>query len=290
MTGLTYDEALAQEPELLEGRLSIRPDGTRHWPQLVYATPIGFRPLTLDLTVPPGDGPHPLVVYVHGGAWFIGSPSYDNRALRALDVTGRLTAAGIAVARIAYRLSGEAPWPAQLDDCHAALAWLRAKAPGLALDPARLAVMGESAGGHLAAMTGLTAAPGTVAAAVNWYGPTDLARFERDGTRRPMPDEVAHRPEHLLVGADAPDRAARLADASPLSHVHAAAPPFLHQHGDRDRLVSHAHAEALHAALIEAGVRSELEIVPGADHCFWGATGPAIMDRVLAFLRPTIGA
>jgi acetyl esterase/lipase len=286
----TFDADLAQEPERLELEVFATPGGGRLWPYLVLALPQGQRPLFLDLTVPPGPGPHPLVVYVHGGAWLLGTPKYGNPTLRGVAMMPRLLAAGHAVARISYRLSGEARWPAQLHDCKAAIRYLRGKAGVFGLDPGRFAVLGESAGGHLAAMVALTGddpafgdgagASDAVKAAVNWYGVTDLAAMHA----ATPPDAPSPRPEVLLVG-DGPDLAQRLAAASPLAHVHPGAPPFLHQHGDHDRVVPLDQARALHQALRSAGVASDLDVIPGADHCFWGAVSPAIMDRVLDFLR-----
>ena len=192
---------------------------------------------------------------------------------------------------------GEAKWPAQLHDCKAAIRYLRHKAGLFALDPDRVAVMGESAGGHLAAMVALTGdqpewegqigvagQSSAVQAAINWYGATDLARLRTDGTRAPMVGIVAHRPEDLLLGDGAEASRAALWQASPVAHVTPKAPPFLHQHGDNDRLVVHDHAAELHRLLTEAGVASEFDLIAGADHCFYGGASDRIMDRVVGFL------
>ena len=104
------------------------------------------KPLTLDLYLPPGTGPHPLVVWVHGGAWYEGSKEH----CPAVPLTGR----GYAVASINYRLSREALFPAQIHDCKGAIRWLRAHAIGYGLDAGRIGAWGESAGGHLVALLG----------------------------------------------------------------------------------------------------------------------------------------
>ncbi|WP_425101847.1 alpha/beta hydrolase fold domain-containing protein [Tropicibacter sp. S64] len=293
-----YTDALAQEPQALLTEHFPLADGSRYWPTLAYALTIGYRPMMLDLRVPQGPGPHPLVIYIHGGAWYLGTPKYNNAALRALRIEDRLLDAGYAMARISYRLSSEAKWPAQLHDCKAAVRFLRHHAGRFALDPDRFAVMGESAGGHLAAMVALTGddpahegeigetgTSSAVQAAINWYGATDLSRFRTDGTRPPMQGIVAHRPEDLLVGDGSEAPRETLRQASPVAHVTAKAPPFLHQHGDTDRLVTHDHAVQLHQLLCDAGAPSELDIVSGADHCFHGATSDAILDRTIAFLN-----
>ncbi|SHI37786.1 alpha/beta hydrolase [Wenxinia saemankumensis] len=299
----TFETDLAQEPERLIDERFPDPRGGTYWPHLVYARPDGARPLMLDLRVPEGAAARPLVVYIHGGGWRIGTPKYDNPTLRRIDAPGRLHAAGFAVARISYRLSGEATWPVPLHDCKAAIRWLRARADTFGVDPRRVAVMGESAGGHLAAMVALTGddpemegAVGEtggstrVAAAVNWYGVTDLWSI---GERREPPPDGAPRMEEALIGGPRAANRTALEAASPVRTVGAAAPPFLHQHGDADRIVPHSQAEALHAALKEAGHDTILDLVPGADHCFWGAA-PAdrdggIMDRAIAFLGAHLG-
>lgn len=291
MTGDRFEADLVQEPERLEAEFFAADGGGRYWPNLAFALPMGFRPLMMDLTVPGGPGPHPLVVFIHGGGWMLGTPKYSNPTLRKLGMMERLHAAGHAVARISYRLSGEAHWPAQLHDCKAAIRYLRRKSALFGLDAGRFAVLGESAGGHLAAMVALTGddpawegsigiagESSSVRAAINWYGAVSLP-LRRDG------EDGDASPAELLVGAKGEKATKALRAASPLAHVHPAAPPFLHQHGNRDRMVPVEQAEWLHAALLEAGVPSELDIVEGADHCFWGATSPAIMDRVLRFLQ-----
>lgn len=281
----TFAHDLRQEPEILFDETIARPDGGRHWPHLVFAAPDGFRPLFLDLSLPPGPGPHPVLVYVHGGGWMIGTPKYGNPTLRALDLPGQARAAGLAFARVSYRLSGEAHWPVPHQDIQAALAFLTLHAGRLSLDPARIAVLGESAGGHLAAWAGLDPGPGArVAAVVNWYGAVDLTGML--SVRRA--EETGPRPERRLLGEGA-DLAARARAASPLHADLRAAPPFLHQHGDADRVVPLSQAQAFHAALLAAGRSSTLEVIAGADHCFWGANDRAIARRAVDFVVAALG-
>ena len=271
----SFEHDLRQEPERLELEV-FDIGGARLWPCLVFSAPEGFRPLSMDLAVPEGPGPHPLVVYVHGGGFLIGTPKYDNPTLRAVRMRPRLLEAGYAVARISYRLAGEAHWPAQLHDCQAAVRYLRTKAGVFGLDAGRFAVLGESAGGHLACMTALAGEGETaVQAAVNWYGVTDFTALEED----------AESPIPRLMGMNRSEAPEAWRDASPVHNVRPGAPPFLHQHGDRDRVVALSQAEALHDALTRAGVPSTLEVIDGADHCFWGAATPRVMDGVIAFLK-----
>ena len=123
--------------------------------EVPYASPPGFRPLLLDLYLP-ARRPCPAVVWVHGGAFLMGSRSLLPGMLERAELFRRLPAEGIAVASIDYRLSGEASFPAQLHDVKAAIRWLRARGSEAGIDPDRLAVWGESAGGHLAAMATVT--------------------------------------------------------------------------------------------------------------------------------------
>ena len=103
----------------------------------------------MDVTLPAGPGPHPVLMLIHGGAFKMG-----DKAMSA--VSEQVLAAGIAVVRINYRLTGTDLWPAQLDDCLAAVAFLRAKGGDFGLDPARMALWGQSAGGFLAVSTALS--------------------------------------------------------------------------------------------------------------------------------------
>lgn len=250
----------------------------------------------LDLSLPPGEGPFPLVVFIHGGAWYLGTPKYSNPTLRGVQTRERLIAARYAVARISYRLTREAIWPAQLHDCNAAIRYLNEQAETFHVDPERMSIIGESAGGHLAAMVALTGsdrrwAEGETAgvsgvhlkAVVNWYGVMDLNGMSAQRGNG-SPRDVQSRPEELLVGDDGHAGHQRMRAASPINYVRNGLPPFLHQHGDKDRVVPLSQAEAMHQALVDAGTHSELHVVSGADHCFWGGVSAEIMDRTIVFL------
>lgn len=254
--------------------------GTRLVRGIVYHEPgLGTRPLELDVHLPPSGARRsgrtesrcPVVVFVHGGAFLGGTrtwagPMYDPGALEPFATVAR---AGIAVASIDYRLSGEAPWPAQRDDGQAAIAWLRRRGPELGLDPERIAVWGESAGGHLAAILALQ--PGddaahAVRAGVPWYPLTDLPSMLAD--RGLAEDTVMDRgsPEARLLGGSGPAVAALAQDASPVTHVHAGAPPFLLLHGTADESVPHAQSVRLRDALSAAGAEAQLHTYEGSAH------------------------
>lgn len=256
--------------------------GVRWYPNAVVAEIQGYRPLHLDLRVPPGTGPFPVIVWIHGGAWWQGSRLRLPETLAPLGFHDRLLHRGYAVADVDYRLSREAVYPAQLDDVKAAIGWLHAYAGELGLDRARFAAWGESAGGHLAALAALTGAAGSVAAVVDWYGVAAV-----DGVRAPLPDGD---PVVWLLGGQPSELPALAAEASPLRHVHPAAPPFLCMHGTADQVVPYQHSEVLAEALRGQGVRCDLHPVPGADHVFFGAPDVGkLVETSIDFLDDVLG-
>nr|WP_246215145.1 alpha/beta hydrolase [Modestobacter muralis] len=269
--------------------------GVRVLTGVPYAALPGARPLELDLYLPAGPGPAPVVVFLHGGGWRLGSRHTAGPAYRGADPTPfeQVAQAGIAVASVDYRLSGEAVWPAQLHDAKAAVRWLRSRASELGLDADRVASWGESAGGHLAELLGLTpddpalegevgvtGPSSTVAAVAAWYAPSDVAAVATDlGTD---PTDPGTR-EAQLLGAPAVEVPGRAAQASPVTHASAPAPPFLLLHGRADRFVPCVQSERLAARLPDV----ELHTYDGADHMWLGAPDAAAdaLTRTVAFLR-----
>lgn len=264
-----------------------------------YASPPGFRPLLLDLYLP-ARRPYPAVVWVHGGAFLMGSRSLLPGILERAELFRRLPAAGIAVASIDYRLSGEAPFPAQLHDVKAAIRWLRARGPEAGIDPDRLAVWGESAGGHLAAMAtvtsgveelegdiGIGGVPSSVTAGIDWYGPTDFAAMDEDAPAdSAMTHDAPDSPESLLIGAPVQERPDLVARANPCTYARQGTPPLLIQHGTRDRLVPFGQSVRLVDALCAAGADVTFLPEEGLDHVFDGAIDEArIIGTAIAFLR-----
>jgi acetyl esterase/lipase len=248
-----------------------------------YAALPGARPLELDLYLPQHKAP--VVIFLHGGGWRLGSRHSAGPQFAGAEAFEHLARAGIAVASADYRLTGEAVWPAQLHDAKAAVRWLRARADELGVDADRIAAWGESAGGHLAALLGLTGpphdgdlgttgVPSTVSAVVAWYPPTELGTVAD-------PDDPASR-EAQLLGAPPARDPARTADASPVSHVTPQAPPFLLLHGDADRMVPHAQSAGLARLLPDV----EFDTLPGADHMWLGSPDAArtALARTTTFL------
>jgi acetyl esterase/lipase len=270
-----------------------------------YSAPLGYRALELDLYTPHGGTAPPVVVFLHGGGWRVGSRRIFITTWRdwSPDPFARLVAAGFAVASIDYRLTGEAVFPAQLHDAKAAVRWLRTRARELGLDPARIVAWGESAGGHLAALLGLTAdrpdldpdlSPGgspapssAVAGVVDWYGVSNLLTLQAQA----LPNAIARAGapdsrESLLIGAPVPEAPDLARAASPVTYVHPGAPPFHLAHGTGDRFIPAAQSEELADALRAAGVHVELDILPGVDHMWMGASDPErIFDAAVDFVR-----
>ncbi|MDI6413339.1 alpha/beta hydrolase [Streptomyces albus] len=257
-------------------------DGVRLLRGVPYHVPEGGRPLECDLWLPAdGTTDAPLVLFLHGGAWRRGRR--DDMGMRTRDWDpapfARIAAAGCAVASADYRLSGEARFPAPLQDAQAALRWLTVRSGELGTDPHRTVAWGESAGGHLAALLALTRPRPALAGAVVWYGPSDLAT-PRGGFDPGNPDT----PEALLLGAAPATVPEQARAASPLAQAHGAAPPFLLCHGAGDTMVPPSHSEDLAAALRAAGAPAELRLVPDADHGWYGAPEAAVASVFAASL------
>lgn len=236
-------------------------------------------PLRLDLYRPTATpGPWPVILWVHGGGWETGNKEACPAAF--------LVKAGYAVASINYRLSQQAIFPAQIEDCKAAVRWLRAHAAEYSLAPEHIGVWGVSAGGHLAALLGTSggvkALEGTgnlnyssrVQAVCDFFGPTDFLHYGSE------PTGYAMRVVTALLGGRPEEKRELATLASPLTHITRDDPPFLIMHGDRDALVPLAQSQALYDALRKAGVNATLEIVPNAGH---GFNAPTIAQQVLAF-------
>ncbi|MEU9029463.1 alpha/beta hydrolase [Streptomyces sp. NPDC048383] len=285
-------------------------DGVRLFDGVTYATTPGFRPRLLDVRTPAGEGPFPAVVWIHGGGWLDGDRRYPPPTVPAELLHGAVLDAGLALVSIDYRHSLEAPFPAQLHDVKAAIRYVRAFAEVLGIDPDRIGVWGESAGGHLAALAGLVG-PGSpdgaalegahgvgsgdtgVLAVVDWYGVSDLTALA-EHPMPPMPgaDGFPDPYEALLGGTEA-ERPALARAASPVTYADGTnpPPPFLLVHGTRDGLVPYSQSEALARALEGAGGAVTLRPVDGADHIFLGSPDVGrIVAESVAFLAGHLGA
>jgi acetyl esterase/lipase len=273
--------------------------GAKHWHNVVFATPVGFRPLTMFVTVPKSQTPPPLIVFIHGGAWFAGHPTVSNLVYRKLDFERKFIAAGFAFAKISYRFSGEGPFPMCLHDCKSAVRYLGNRAALFGIDASRIAAFGDSAGGHLASLLGLTTGnpqmegdvgdtqgSSAIKAVVSWFGPTNLLTMqEQAGSNEWQNHDDPSSPESRLIGGAVQEHPDLARAASPVTYATENGPPMLIQHGTKDRLVPFAQAQELHDALRAAGADSTLMPIEDADHCFWGVPGDGIVEDAITFLR-----
>ena len=226
---------------------------------------------TLDLLLPRNPAtsdPLPVVVNIHGGAFKMGDKSGGLEDVIPLVASGHYAAVSIN-----YRLSGEAIWPAQIHDCKAAVRWVRATAEKYSIDPRHIGGIGQSAGGHLVAMLGVTggseALDGTVGphtgtdssvqCVVDQFGPTELLTM---GGTHDNPDS----PEADLIGGPVQEHQDLARQASPITYVKPNLPPFLVIHGDQDGVVPFNQSERLAAALKQAEVDCTFIVVQGAGH------------------------
>lgn len=249
----------------------------------------------LDIYLPQGEGPFPFVLEIHGGAFKIGSKDMSSPS-------EALLAAGIAIVRPNYRLSGTDLWPAQGEDCLAAAQFVLDGAASYRLDPTRFAVWGQSAGGFLAVSTGLSLVEAGRApqAVVDFYGPMDFSTMDADmaalGRTAAMgTTDAADSAESQLLGfAIASDRAAAKA-VGPVGRLEAMAPralpPLFVRHGDADPMIAHGQSERLVAAWskVDPAAKVDFALVPGAGHGGGDFDTDVVMAPLETFLRAAFG-
>lgn len=275
------------------------PGGIVARPHVEFANYTGYRPLQLDLYLHADRdraAPRPLVLWVHGGGWQRGDARQSGAFADWPAVLASLAARGFVVASVDYRLTGEARFPAQVQDVKAAIRYLRSQSAAFGIDPARVYLWGGSAGGHLAALAAASCGvaafdppastgrlPGSLAkaarplpqsdcaqGAVIWYGAFDLA-----DAGEPQGSALGPEMRERVLGCE-PDRcAAAAAAASPIAYVSKAMPPMLLIHGTADTTVPIRQSEAMAARMRAAGARVDLVALPGSEHGFLGATPDA---------------
>ena len=298
------------------------PDGVVGHPDIAYQTLPGYRPLKLDLFLPPKTfdqaGPRPLLIYIHGGGWLGGGPRRSAAYVDWPKVLASIAAHGYVVASVSYRFSREAPFPAAIQDVKASIRWLRARASTYHIDPARAAIWGQSAGGHLAALAGVScgiaalepgarivpatanvetvpstaagseAASDCVQAVVGWFGIYDFTTMPKRSSPPPgMPPGPSA--DDLFLGCPAGDCTIQQRRfASPAAYVDRRDPPFLLMHGDDDHTVPEQQTEEFDQALRRVGVSVRKIVVPGVDHSWIGKTPAATRDASKFALRETL--
>ena len=249
------------------------------------------RDLKMDIIYPEdGTRKYPCVVWICGGAWL----RMDRSA--HLAYLSELARSGFVVASVEYRTSNEGNFPDQLTDVKAGIRYLRAMSRRYHVDVERFGVMGESAGGYLAAMAALaddkaydvgafTEYSSKVQAACPWYPPADVTSFPY-----PSPVEAAASMESLLLGKNVALYKEEALKICPVSYVTKDAPPFFIIHGDDDHTVAFEQGEILHDKLEEAGADVKLLVLEGADHADMPFFQKELWDRIVSFFREKLGA
>ncbi len=261
---------------------------------IAYAV-VDDQTLRLDLYRPRDvQGDRPLVIWVHGGAWRSGSKD-------TVPIVG-LVEHGFAIASVEYRLTPTAPFPAQVHDIKAAIRFLRSQAEEYHLDPQRFFIAGASAGGHLAALVGVSAgvpqleghpqiAPqqsSAVAGIVSFYGASNLQSILDQSTPHGLSVRVPAL--RLLLGGLPEDRPQAAALASPVAHVTADDPPLLLIHGDQDPQMPVQQAYELQQGYQVARLPVELKIVAGGVHGGKGFFEAEMLQNVAQFLASAANA
>lgn len=243
----------------------------------------------LDVYLPANaKGKLPLVIFIHGGGWLSNDKYADMGYMK--KTVAEIVSSGFALASIDYRFSTQAVFPAQMQDCNRAVSFLYDNSDKYGFDKNRFAVMGFSAGGHLASLVGLSRNNDVTAffmpessklfsfkAVVDFYGPAELILFPGSN------DEKS--PEGLLIGAAPLSRPDLAKAASPVTYVDKNDPPFLIIHGEKDQLVSTKHSQLLSAWLSVSGVQNELVIVKDAPHFGEMFDSDEVRNKVMTFLR-----
>lgn len=243
----------------------------------------------LDIYLPANTkGKIPLVIFIHGGGWLVNDKYADIGYMK--KTVAEIVSSGFALASIDYRFATQAIFPAQMQDCNRAISFLYDNADKYGFDKNRFALMGFSAGGHLASMVGLsknnnvetffmskTNKSFRFKAVVDFYGPAELILFPGAN------DEKS--PEAILIGATPLSRPDLAKAASPVTYVDKNDPPFLIIHGEKDDMVAPKQSQLLSAWLSVAGIENELMIVKDAPHFGVMFDADEVRSKVMNFLK-----
>jgi acetyl esterase/lipase len=286
------------------------PAGANSYRDVIYGAIRGYRPLTLDLYVPPSNGRvRPLVIFVHGGGWMHRTPREGGSFTDFPAVLADVAAHGYVVASVSYRFSYEAPFPAAVRDVGMAIQWLRGCAKEYLIDPDSAVLWGSSAGAQIASLIGAAcdvealqpprdesrpAISTCVNGVIDWYGPIDFENLASDlgDTADKAESNVSSLVANYL-GCNLDQCAPGVARAaSPLAYIDGNEPAFLIQHGEADSSVSPRQSKRLYEALRAAGVPVELQYFPKVGHGFVNvphggpddAVNAKVMEKIFEFL------
>jgi len=259
---------------------------------IVYAK-VGGEELKLDVTTPKSDKPTPVMVLIHGGGWMAGS-----RADMYGPVNG-MGSVGFACVNVEYRLAPNAQYPAQLEDVKASIRWVKENASKYNFNTSKIAVIGFSAGGHLAAMLATTGqeakwdkgskVDSSVAAAISFAGPTDLPTIWKHRDTQPAGDRgVIEACLPALLGDTLEKVPDKYKEASPIFHITKKTAPLLLMHGEDDKLVLKEQSEIMYRILQSQGVESELLLIPNAGHVDLGKDPNGIAMKIVVFLKKVL--
>lgn len=274
---------------------SIFPEGTVLHGNIPYANDTLQKHL-LDIYLPPNAKNPPLIVWVHGGAWMLNDKyadmSYMQNTIKAFINNG------YALASIDYRHSTTAIFPAQIQDCNQALEFLYQHAAEYKFDKNRIALIGFSAGGHLASLMGLSANNNVkdfypagmqphfkIKCVLDFYGPSDFIALATN------PDTAVNNPRNpvsVLLGTMAVDRPDIAKKASPVTYIDKNDPPFIIVQGEKDESVPNTQSKLLSSWLKINGVQNQLIIVPNAPHYGEMFDVPEIREKLFAFLKDNL--
>lgn len=283
---------LCAEAQRASPILQIFPKGTTFFSNVPYAGDTLQRHL-LDVYLPPGaSAKTPLIVWIHGGAWML-NDKYSDMGYMKNTIRGFIDS-GYALASIDYRYSTTAVFPAQIQDCNQALKFLYDHAEQYKLDRSRIALIGFSAGGHLASLLGLsnndqvnTFYPNgvktqfAIKCVLDFYGPSDFIAISGN------PDTSinnARNPVALLLGALPIERPDLAKLASPVTYIDKNDPPFLIVQGEKDESVPNTQSRLLSSWLTLTGVKNEFIMVPNAPHYGEMFDAEWIRQKVFRFL------
>jgi len=267
----------------------VFPAGTLHYDNIPYANDTLKKHL-LDIYVPStGQSTYPVVVWIHGGAWMSNDKYADMGYMK--NTLKEFIEKGYAVASIDYRWSTMAVFPAQVQDCNQALEFLYQNADKYKLDKNRIALIGFSAGGHLANLVGLSNnnyvkdfyADGKkphfkIKVVLDFYGLADFLTLKSHDSKDP------HNPITLLLGGMVSDNEAKAKNASPITYIDKNDPPFLIVQGEKDESVNPDQAILLSEKLKAVGVKNDLIIVPNAPHYGLMFDAENIREKIFEYL------